>query len=113
MDAVLEGWEQTLFFVLNVIMVPQTMLRSEKSPVLQNFVCPRCAREGRGGDDCEEDEGTGLVVNGAMLAEVEQFCYLGDVLDCVARVERAVRARVTAAWRWRKIGSLLVNRNED
>ena len=43
---------------------------------------------------------------------VEQFCYLGDVLDCEAGVERAVRARVTAAWRrWREIASLLVNCN--
>ena len=34
------------------------------------------------------------------------------MLDCEAGVERAVRARVTAAWkRWREISSLLVNRN--
>ena len=28
-----------------------------------NFVCPRCAREGNGGDDDGDDEGSGLVVN--------------------------------------------------
>ncbi len=34
------------------------------------------------------------------------------MLDCEAGVERAVRARVAAAWgRWREISSLLVNHN--
>ena len=77
-----------------------------------NFICPRCAREGEleDGDGNGVDEGPGLVVNGGMLQEVEQFCYLGDVLDCESGVERAVRARVTAAWRrWREIANLLVN----
>ena len=36
------------------------------------------------------------VVNGGMLEEVEQFCYLEDVLDCKAGVERAVRAQTWA-----------------
>ena len=36
------------------------------------------------------------VVNGGMLEEVEQFCYLEDVLDCKAGVERAVRAKVNS-----------------
>ena len=41
------------------------------------------------------------MVNGAMLEEVQQFCYLGDALDFEAEVERAVRARVAAVWgRW-------------
>ena len=57
---------------------------------VQNFVCPRCAREGEGGDGYGGDEGPGLVVNGGILEEVEQFCYLGDVLDCEAGVKRAV-----------------------
>ena len=53
-----------------------------------------------------------LVVNGGVLEEVEQFCFLGDVLDCEAGVERAVRARVTAAWRrWREMASLVMNRS--
>ena len=63
-------------------MVSQTMFRSEKSP--------RGAREGEGGDGNGGDEGPGLVVNGGILEEVEQFCYLGDVLDCEAGVKRAV-----------------------
>jgi hypothetical protein len=32
------------------------------------------------------------------LGEVEHFCYLGDVLDCEAGLERTVRASVAAAW---------------
>ena len=58
-------------------------------------------REGGDGDDDGGDGDGGLVVDGGVLEEVQQFCYLGDVLDCEAGVERAVRARVTAAWkRW-------------
>ena len=65
---------------------------------------------GGGGDDYGDVEGPRLVVNGGVLEEVKQFCYLGDVLICGAGVERAVRTRATAAWeRWREIGSLLVN----
>ena len=52
-----------------------------------------------GDDDNRDDEGAGLVVNGGVLEEVKQFCYLGGVLDCEEKVERAVRARVTAAWK--------------
>ena len=56
-----------------------------------------------------DDEGPGLVVNRGMLEEIEMFCYLGDVLGCEGGVERAVQARVTAAWRrWWEIVSLLV-----
>ena len=74
---------------------------------MQNFVCPRCARDEEGDDGTGDDEGPRLVINGDVLEEVElQFCYLGDVLDCIAGVERAVRA-----WRRRwEIASLLVNR---
>ena len=43
--------------------------------------------------------------------EEKQFCYLGDVLECGGGSERAIRARVGAAWgKWKKIASLLVNR---
>ncbi len=68
-----------------------------------------CRGEGGGGrgDDAED---AGLVVDGGELEEVQQFCYLGDVLGCEAGVERAVRVRVAATWgRWREISSLLVN----
>ena len=45
------------------------------------------------------------------IEEVESFCYLGDVLDREGGAERAVRARVAAAWKkWREISSLLCNR---
>ena len=57
---------------------------------VQNLVCPRCAREGEGGDGSEDDKDPGLLVNGGVLEKVEQFCYLGDVLDSEAGVERAV-----------------------
>ena len=70
-------------------MVSQTMLRSDKSPGVQNFVCSRCSREREGGDEYGDDEGPGLVVNGGRLEEEQQFCYLGDALDCEAGVERA------------------------
>ena len=51
------------------------------------------------------------MVDGGSIQEVQQFCYLGDTLDCEAGVERAVRSRVAAAWKsWREVASLLVNR---
>lgn len=37
------------------------------------------------------------------------FCYLREVLDCEAGVERAVRARVAAAWK--NNASSLVEKN--
>ena len=75
---------------------------------VQTFVCPRCAREGKGSDGDGDDEGPGLVVNGSVLEEVEQLCYL-DVLDCEAGVEKVIRARITAARRrWREKDSILV-----
>jgi hypothetical protein len=60
-------------------------------------------REGEEQDDILEVEEGGL-------AEVEHFCYLGDVLHCEAGLERTVRVRVAAAWSsWREVSSLLVN----
>jgi hypothetical protein len=44
----------------------------------------------------EEDDS--VVVDGGRLAEVEHFCYFGDVLACEGGLEKTVRARVTAAW---------------
>ena len=42
---------------------------------------------------------------------MQEFCYLGGVLDCEAGVERAVRARVSAAWKeWRVMASLLTDK---
>ena len=46
------------------------------------------------------------------IKEVQEFCYLGVVVDCKAGVERAVRARVAAAWnKWREMVILLKNRH--
>ena len=43
-----------------------------------------------------------------MLERVQEFCYLGNVFDCEGGVERAVRARVAAAWmKWRELSTLL------
>ena len=48
---------------------------------------------------------------GVQIEEVLEFCYLGDVLDCEAGVERAVRARVSAAWKkWREMADLLTDK---
>ncbi len=49
---------------------------------------------------------------GGTLEKVQQFCYLGDVLDYEAGVGRAVRVRVAATWgTWQEISNLLVNHN--
>ena len=81
---------------------------------MQNFVCPSSVQREGEDDNQSESEGARLEVDEGVIKEVEQFCYLGDILDCEAGVERAVRARVAIAWgRWRKISSLLVNRNID
>ena len=48
------------------------------------------------------------VGGGGVVGVVTQFCYLGDVLDREGGAERAVRARVAAAWgKWEILGLLL------
>jgi hypothetical protein len=47
----------------------------------RNCVCPGCVR--RMEREGEEEDGS-LEVAGGKLAEVEHFCYLGDVLNCEA-----------------------------
>lgn len=74
---------------------------------VKDFRCPACVRKEFKKKD--EDEG-GVETGGGRLECVDSFCYLGEVLDCEARVERAVRSRVAAAWRkWRELVTLLVN----
>ena len=51
---------------------------------------------GKEDGDGDEEEAW-LVVDGSVLEEVQKFCYLGDVLDCEAGVEKALRVRVAAA----------------
>ena len=53
------------------------------------FQCPACA-------------GRAVGVEGGVVGEMKQFCYLGDVLECGGGSERAIRARVGAAWgKWK------------
>ena len=66
------------------------------------FQCPACAWGSAGG---------AIGVGGGVVDEVKQFCYLGDVLECGGGSERAIRARVMAAWgKWKEIANLLVYR---
>ena len=52
-----------------------------------------------------------ILVGGGVVGVVTKFCYLGDVLDSEGGAERAVRARVAAAWgKWREISGLLLNK---
>ena len=75
---------------------------------VQNFVCPTCRRRGQ---QEQENEMRDLIMEDGVVEEVESFCYLGDVLDCEAGVERSVRQRVAAAWKqWRDLSGLLMNR---
>ena len=44
---------------------------------------------------------------GEQIGKVQEFCYLENVLDCETGVERAVRAKVGAAWKkWRDMAGL-------
>ena len=60
MDAVEEGWEQTLFFVLNGI-TSQMMHTSAKSPRGAGLCMFKmiCVREGENGDGDGDKEGPG------------------------------------------------------
>jgi hypothetical protein len=53
---------------------------------VHNFQCPSC----RKGNKREEVEKKHYTTTGERIEEVEEFCYLGNVLDCEAGVERAV-----------------------
>ena len=75
---------------------------------VSNFCCPACTRRREGRTIRREP----IVVGDDELGEVDQFCYLGDIVDSEAGVERSVRARAAAAWRsWREIAGLLINKN--
>lgn len=50
-------------------------------------------------EEITEEEERGLMSVRGRIEEVHEFCYLGDVLDCEAGAERAVTARVAAAWK--------------
>ena len=75
---------------------------------VSSFCCPACTR-GRNGTDILENES--VVMENGIVEEVPNFCYLGDFLDRDGGAERAVRARVAAAWnKLREISGLLVNK---
>jgi len=68
---------------------------------VQGFQCPSCNER----KNIEEGDRE-LSTTGLRIEQVDEFCYLRNVLDCEARLERAVRARVAAAWKkWREIVS--------
>ena len=59
----------------------------------------------------EKGEWGTRLTTGGRIEEVDEICYLGDVLDCEAGIEKVVRARVVAAWKkWRDMASLITNR---
>ena len=95
-------------------MVSPMLLWIQESQGSAKLVCPRYEREEKNGSDRREEEHIGIAVNDSVLEELEQFCYLGDMVNCRAGVERSVRARVAAAWeRGRKVLSLVVNHSID
>ena len=76
----------------------------------RDYVCPRCVRLRNGPITQPEDVIIGPE-EGDVVEEVESFCYLGTLVDREGGVERAVRARVAAAWaKWREIAGLLTNK---
>ena len=75
----------------------------------EDFQCPGC-KEGTTSNSINKEKD--FTINGGKLEVVEEFRYLGDVLDNDAGMERAVRARVATAWtKWREIAGLLLNKN--
>ena len=80
------------------------MFRTKEISWVQNFQCPECKK------DKVREKRNGATL-GRQIEEVQEFCYLGDALDCEAGVERAVRARVSAAWKkWREMAGLLTDK---
>ena len=72
---------------------------------VQNFSCPTCVA----GPSVVADDSI-AIADGTIL-EVEQFCYLGDMLDRSGDAERAVRCRIACGWaKWRELAALLGNR---
>lgn len=63
-----------------------------------DFCCPACVIRNNEQELPEEEEIETIEVDGGVIEEVKQFCYLGDMLDSEGGVERAVRARVATTW---------------
>jgi len=74
---------------------------------IQGFLCPSFKERKN-----IEQEDRELITTVWRIEEVDEFFYLGNVLDCEAGLERAVRARVAAAWKkWGEMVSLITNRS--
>ena len=59
-------------------------------------------------EECRHD----LHLVGAVIEEVKEFCYLGDLLDSEGGVERAMRMRGSVVWHSQSdISSLLTNKS--
>lgn len=69
-------------------------MRSLKEVV--NFQCPAHVRWCRS-EVIEQQEET-IEVDGKIIGEMKQLCYLRDIFYSKVGVERVVRERVTAAW---------------
>jgi len=73
-------------------MVSPQMFKAEKVSRVQGLQCPSCKER----KNIEEGDRE-LITTGGRIQEVDEFCFLGNVSDCEAGLERAVRARVAAA----------------
>ncbi len=49
---------------------------------MQDFICSRCVRKNYCGEGDGDGGSGGLVVDGGVLEEVQQVCYLGGMFYC-------------------------------
>ena len=68
---------------------------ANRRPDDPTFVCPRCSGLARPLDGRPVSE---IEVDGAMLESVDQFCYLGDMLDAGGGCDTAIATRCCVAW---------------
>jgi hypothetical protein len=80
-------------------------VRGRLSMAADGFRCSTCL----GGPMAAREKE--LEVGGSRFGIVDEFCYLGDVLEAGGGVEGAVRARVRCAWaRWRALSPVLLQK---
>ena len=58
------------------------------------FVCRTCI-----GHNCLVEEKLEFKRGEDVLEEVEEFCYLGDMISCYGGASEAVSARIGSAWK--------------
>jgi len=72
----------------------------------QSFIC-RCCKVDRTITDGPNTDLHLDIGNGVLLVKVDEFCYLGDMLDAGGGCDSAVTARVGSAWKkfhnWKRI----------